>query len=478
VTYPNLLILDYLNTTKLAAPETQMKAESYVGTGYQRLLTFETDGGGFSLFGGGQADTFLSAYGLLQLSDMAHVYPVDPKVAERTAQWLLAQQEADGSWRSRDYRAGQGGLGMTAFVTWALADAGHAKDPAVAKALSYIRGQVGQASPPAAEADRDAYTLALVANALVAADPKGAATGPALDQLAALAQRSDQGAYWPGEDTMMGGYGKTGSVETTALAVHVLLRGAHQAALAKDALAFIVQSKDPQGTWGSTQATIWSLKALLLSATAGDMRDAQATVQVALNGGAPQAIEITPENADVVRILTFEGEQVRRGANSVALTVAGQGSLMYQVTADYYLPWEAVPPQPEAPGLMSVELSYDRTMLAVDDLVTVSVLARLTREGTARMVVLDLGVPPGFSVQSDDLNALVERGTISRYDLTGRQIIVYMENMSSEAPLSFRYRLRARFPLRAKTQQSSAYDYYNPDQGTIEEPVLLTVTGG
>ena len=35
-----------------------MKAESYVGTGYQRLLTFEADGGGFSLFGKGKGDIF------------------------------------------------------------------------------------------------------------------------------------------------------------------------------------------------------------------------------------------------------------------------------------------------------------------------------------------------------------------------------------------------------------------------------------
>jgi hypothetical protein len=62
-----------------------MKAESYVGTGYQRLLTFEADGGGFSLFGKGQGDIFLSAYGLLQLTDMAKVYPVDKAALDRTS---------------------------------------------------------------------------------------------------------------------------------------------------------------------------------------------------------------------------------------------------------------------------------------------------------------------------------------------------------------------------------------------------------
>jgi hypothetical protein len=148
---------------------------------------------------------------------------------------------------------------------------------------------------------------------------------------------------------------------------------------------------------------------------------------------------------------------------------------MYQVTAIYYLPWSVAPHEPEPGALMAVDVRYDRTMLAVDELVTVTVEARLLREGVARMVLLDLGIPPGFAVQAEDLNALVARGTIERYDLTGRQIIVYLEDFSSEKTLTFSYRLRARFPLRAKTQQYLAYDYYNPEERAVLQPTLLTV---
>ena len=467
VTYPNVLVLNYLNTTKAAAPETQIKAESYVATGYQRLLTFEADGGGFSLFGRGKGDIFLSAYGLMQLNDMARVHPVDKAVPERTAKWLLGQQSGDGSWTSRDYRAGKGVLGTTAFVTWALADAGRIQDSSVQRALTYLRQN--------APAEKDPYILALVANALVAADPQGEATVQVLDQLANLAVRGDKGASWAGENTMMGGSGRTGSVEATALAAHALIRGGRNAALAQEALTFIVKSKDSWGTWSSTQATIWSLKALVASTSAGDVRDARATVRLSVNGGAAQSFEFTPENADVVRVLTFDGAAVKSGQNSVTLDMTGSGSLMYQVTASYYLPWSAVPPDAEPAGLLSVQVSYDRTTLAVDDIATVNVRAKLTRAGVAKMVLLDLGIPPGFTVQADDLNALVEKGVIARYELTGRQIIVYVENLSSEQTLSFSYGLKARFPIRAKTQPYTGYDYYNPDQRTTIEPVLVTV---
>ena len=467
MTYPNVLVLGYLNQTKTAAPEIQMKAESLVATGYQRLLTFEADGGGFSLMGHGPGDLFLSAYGLLQLTDMAKVYPVDPAVLDRTTKWLLSQQSQGGAWNSRDYRAGKGALGTTAFVTWALADAGKAQDASVSRALSTLR--------QSALDEQDPYTLALVANALVAADPKDSMTAQVLDQLASLAVRDEQGAHWGGENTMMGGYGKTGAVESTALAAHALMRGGKNLPLAQDALAFIIKSKDSWGTWGSTQATIWSLKALMLSATAGNVRDAKATVNVALNGRAPQSFPFTPENADVVRVVTFD--DVNLGENRVSIGVTGQGSLMYQVTAIYYLPWSVTPPEPEPAGLLSVDVSYDRTAIQVDDLATVNVRARLTRPGTARMVLLDLGIPPGFTVQTDDLNALVEQQVIARYELTGRQIILYIENFSSDKTLDIQYRLKARFPLRAKTQPYSAYDYYNPEQQTNVQPTLVMVQG-
>ena len=43
-TYPNVLVMDYLKTSKKLTPEIQAKAEGFISLGYQRLVTFE-DGG-------------------------------------------------------------------------------------------------------------------------------------------------------------------------------------------------------------------------------------------------------------------------------------------------------------------------------------------------------------------------------------------------------------------------------------------------
>jgi len=65
-TYPNVLALDYMKRTKKLTPEIHAKAEGFVGTGYQRLLTFEVAGGGFSWFGNAPANKILTSYGLME----------------------------------------------------------------------------------------------------------------------------------------------------------------------------------------------------------------------------------------------------------------------------------------------------------------------------------------------------------------------------------------------------------------------------
>src|SRR4029079_15762063 len=75
-TYPNVLALDYMKRMKKLTPEVHAKAEGYIANGYQRLLTFEVPGGGFSWFGNPPANKILTSYGLMQFSDMSKVYDV------------------------------------------------------------------------------------------------------------------------------------------------------------------------------------------------------------------------------------------------------------------------------------------------------------------------------------------------------------------------------------------------------------------
>ncbi len=491
-TYPNVLVLDYLKSSNQTSPEVQLKAEEYINLGYQRLTTFEVENsGGFSLFGDPPADRMLTAYGLQEFSDMSRVAEVDPALIQRAAEWLLAQQARDGSWENDRglvhentwSSLGDDRLPVTAYIAWSLIAAGYGDREGTQKGIDYVRENQAKAD--------DAYVIALAANALVTADQ---AAGDALDgsttalleRLAGMARREGNAAFWQsGVATFMGSEGKTGSIETTALAALAFLRSGSHPELANAALTYLIQQKDNFGTWYSTQATVLTLKALIESLRAG-AEQVNATVSISLNDSQSRKVAVTSENFDVVQLISFEDLNPGR-ENLVEIHFSGDGNLMYQVSGSYYLPWDRLAAYPElmdGQELVDIQVSYDRNELSVNDTAGVNVTVSL-RQGQAESALIDLGVPPGFAVLSEDLAALVTRfddmpadyafPTIERYELTGRQILVYVSNLSAGNPLSFSYRLRAKYPLTAQTPASNAYDYYNPDISGESQPQLLVV---
>ncbi len=490
-TYPNILVLDYLLASGQVAPEVQLKAEQYINLGYQRLTTFEVAGsGGFSLFGDAPADPMLTAYGLQEFNDMSRVHDVDPALIQRISNWLFNAQQGDGSWRGVEgfhessLTNQTGPLPVTAYIVWGLADAGFAGDGRTARGVEYLRANAAQAE--------DAYTLSMIANALVAYDlaQGNAVTAPTqavLDRLAGMATREGNVAYWEvGTQTYMGGYGEVGNLETTAQAALALLRAQYQPDLANAALTYLIQNKDSYGTWQTTSATIMSLKAMLASVRSGS-ENINATVTITVNGGTPQTARVTRENFDVVQMFTFDTAQLG-DENTVEIAMTGEGNLMYQVAGNYYLPWNMLARYPElieGGELVTLDVTYDRAELAMNDTVGVNVKVTLN-EGQADSAIVDLGLPPGFSVEASDLQALVAyyQNTpesyagprIKRFEMTGRQLIIYVTNLTAGETLDFSYRLRARFPLRAQTPASAAYDYYNPTTSGEQSPLTLVVT--
>ncbi len=486
-TYPNVLVLDYLKNSGQISPEVQFKAEDYINIGYQRLTTFEVNGGGFSLFGDNPAVVLLTAYGVQEFSDMSQVYNVDPALISRTAEWLLAQQNGDGSWGSEGWVEGTFISGpesdttiTTAYVLWSLGRAGFGNDNRVQTGLSYLASKQSSVDDP--------YALALMANAFVAASATQQGQD-VLARLAGMAQLDGETAYWGAADTtFMGSYGSAGNLETTALATLAFIYSNSYSELANKGLLYLIQNKDSFGNWETTQATILSLQAFIASAKLGS-DDVNATVTIKLNNGQTRELMVTPENYDVVQLVTFD--DVPLGANVVDITVQGEGKLMYQVAGSYYLPWDKLADYPEVvdgQDLVSIDVAYDRTELQVDDVVRVDVTVSLNeQDGRADWALIDLGIPPGFSVNTEDLSALVAQfenispeyagATIERYELTGRQILLYIGNLSEGKPLSFSYGLTAKFPLRAQTPASNAYDYYNPGVSGEDAPQVLTVNG-
>ena len=86
---------------------------------------------------------------------------------------------------------------------------------------------------------------------------------------------------------------------------------------------------------------------------------------------------------------------------------------------------------------------------------------------------------PRHTIRDESLTELMqsvkEKGVIERFSLTGRQAILYFREIQSGKPVEFRYRLKAKYPVRAKTPVTTAYQYYEPEIRAQSRPVELVV---
>lgn len=476
-TYPNVLALDYMKRTKKLTPEIGAKAEGYIASGYQRLLTFEVQGGGFSWFGNAPANKILTAYGLMEFSDMSKVHDVDERVILRTQQWLASQQQPDGSWQPDTSFINEGAtnrynsdaLRITAYIAWALQSTGY-QGAAVDNAIRYIESHLPAAAKP------DPYTLAVLANFATAYGKGSAFTAETMRLL--IDSRTEQGdqVWWNSQETGMYATGASAAVETTGLAVQALLKQGSDTAIAARAMNYIVAKKDAAGTWGSTQATIMALRAMLLAAEKGSTT-ARGTVEVLLNGKPSGHVVLTPDNNDLLHQFAFKDVDAR-AANTVELRFTGEGSLAYQVAGRYFTPWTLKP----AVDPLSIEISYDRTRLAQDQIATATATVRNNLATSANMVMVDLGIPPGFDLLSEDLDdyraktASQKSGRLEKFSLTPTQAILYFDSIAPRSDFKLPFRLRAKYPIRARTFESKVYEYYSPDIYSVAPPIELEVS--
>jgi hypothetical protein len=454
----------------------------------------------------------LTAYGLQEFTDMSQVAFVDPALLDRIASYLEMQQLNDGSWLLDRYNlstdSAEQRVVSTAYVVWGMADSGHADSVAVQRGLDYLEQALTEAAapPPAAGVERlpenreqkgdaptdrpsypppsqpaslgdqplSTYALALVANAFVAA---GEDATPLLEELLARSDVDEQGArYWTGgAATYYGGYGDAVTIETTALVAQALLRADYAPEAAAAAIAYIGAQRDGRGGYFTTQATVQALKALILAAEGEDTQgSATITVTVTQADGATSTRTVTVDdiNEDLTQQLVFDA--VADGA-AVTITVDGERAPRYQLVTDYYLPWGAVT-DTDGDAPVRVDVRYDRSEIEVNETVGVQAVVDVLHAQRSDMLLVAVGLPPGFTPVSAGLERLVSQDRIDRYELIGNRIVFYLSGLSDGDRLTLPYELQARYVVRAQTPSGEAYNYYAPDQASDVAPQRIVVT--
>ncbi len=459
--WPDALVLDYITKQGTITPEIELKAREYVNAGYQRLLTFECTGGGFTWFGDpNPANLILSAMGVMEFTDIGKVHEIDETVVPRTIEFLASKQAADGSFHedqgSEFATVRYDDLMTTCFALWAFGEAGY-KGTAADKAFGYVKAHAGEITTT--------YALALCAIALAGYAPYDSVTQGVLHDLVAKVHEEGDKAWWEAgtsqADCYYGG-GDGTTIEATALAVLALLKAAQAPDLVGKAITFLASKKDSFGNWGTTHATILSLKAFVGSLDAL-VQEAAGTVQVTINGTGLPPLAVSPDNSDVFHQFELKDWVSPADVNHVAVSFEGEGTLMYQVVWSHFEPGSAGG-NPDSP--LRIEVAYDKTHLAVDDIVGVTATVQNVSGVPAPMVLVDLGIPPGFDLLTADLEKAVQDRVIEKFEMTAKQILVYVANIDPGEVLTLTYQLRAKYPLKVQAPDSSASLYYDPDSKT------------
>jgi hypothetical protein len=163
-------------------------------------------------------------------------------------------------------------------------------------------------------------------------------------------------------------------------------------------------------------------------ATEKGAADVRRALTVVLNGKPAQSLELTPQNNDLLHQFAFK--TVEAGSNKVEIRFPGKGSLAYQVVGNYFLPWDQK--QPLEP--LSSDVAYDRTYLAQYDLAIATAKIKNNLDKTAKMVMVDLGIPAVFDLLSEDLEEYQAKsvsrnsGHLSKFSLTPTQAILYSDS--------------------------------------------------
>jgi TonB-dependent SusC/RagA subfamily outer membrane receptor len=297
-TYPNVFILKYLKESGKSNAAIEQKARKYITAGYKRLVGFETSEDGFEWFGHAPAHEALTAYGLLEFTDIQKFIEVDKKVMDRTLNFLLKKRDGKGGFGVRkggyDRFASVPASVANTYIVYAIARSGHGKAIPTEYEQAYLN----------ALKTKDAYQLALMA---LSAHYMG--LNSHFQQLLLELDNCYERKNLSAVTSVVNSGGASLKVETRALYVQALLCQP-QPNLAKAAILLneLMNEKSHYG-YGSTQATVLALQAVVAFAKASSAyQKTQPTITATLN---QQAITdaVLPRDGSNIFEVAFDKKQ-------------------------------------------------------------------------------------------------------------------------------------------------------------------------
>lgn len=457
--YPDILALKYLEDTGLNDSEIKEKALDYISKGYQKLLTYETSQrGGYSLYGNDPAENVITAFGLMEFTDLKEVYEIDENITNNMIEYLFKEQNSDGTFEIGStyigHASSEDDLAMNAYIIWALSEA-CPDDTRLEKSIRYLENEVDKTT--------DNYTLALMANVFENTD-NSLANKVIKKLMESVEEDSEGGAYISSKiKDYWGCYGYYQNIQTTALASMALTKANSNSSTNNAFLQYIIAHKDSYGTWSTTQGTILALKAINYANSNNNIKNQK--VQIKVNDDT-RDIEIKDNPLDLYEIL-LEGIKEE---NKISIETK-KGNLYYEITEEYYIKYDDLKTEEQK---IKVEQTID-TSVKINDILHSNITVTNDTGDRIRNGLIQISIPQGCSVIEESLSKLEHSGIIEKYEYNYNKINLYFRNLDSNLSLNLDLEFRANYPGQITGAMIRVYDYYNPNNEGYTKPVNILI---
>ena len=229
--------------------------------GYDKLVSFQTKEKGYEWFGESPAHEGLSAYGLMEFTEMAQVTSfVDPKMVSDLKQWLVSRKDGNGLFLTNDKALDSFGRApdnvTAAYIVWTLTESDETNVTSEITRLTAI------ADASIKTNSIDAYFTGLLAASLYNLNRIDEAR---IYADALIKNQLPSGNVTQSLTTITSSMGQNLIIESTAISVIAWMNEqSRYSSRIIPAVNWIVSKVSAGGSYGSTQATILSLKAITL----------------------------------------------------------------------------------------------------------------------------------------------------------------------------------------------------------------------
>ncbi|MDO5970378.1 TonB-dependent receptor plug domain-containing protein [Flavivirga aquimarina] len=455
-TYPNIMVLKYLKESGKSNPEIENKAMNFIKEGYERLISFETKEGGFEWFGKTPPHETLTAYGILEFTEMKEVYDnVDQKMIDRTVKWLLNRKDGKGGFKKSkkgyDSFASSPLDVSNAYIVYALSQAKINADISLEHITAYNE----------ALKSKDTYKMALLALSSYNLNQKEKATV----LINKIKENIDAFGFkkLPVNNTITRSYGNAKNIETTAFTLLALMKeDTPNEFLISNGIEYLV-SQRKHNTFGSTQSTAMALKALIEYTKSQKRKiiNQNDTIELIINGQTlTKKLEISNNGKitiNQIKNLLKEGKQ-----NVEVRFVNPKVSFPYSLNVT----WDSYLPDSSTNCPINLETIITDNPYKVGDNVSMSINVTNKKNEKLGMALAIVGIPSGTTAQPWQLKELLEQNKIAYYEVFDNYLVFYWRQFNVSETKTIRLDLKADIAGIYQAPASTAYLYYGDEYST------------